>query len=75
MVRSVRQSLGAVPHRERKQVALELEAIYRAPTEAPVDAGLQALEQIPLGNRYPTIAPIWRRHWESARPVFASPPH
>jgi len=74
VVHLVRQSLGYVPHRERKQVALELKAIYRAPTEAAAEAALRAFETSPLGTRFPTIAPIWRRHWEYLRPVFVYPP-
>ena len=70
----MRQSLAYVPHRERKQVALELKAIYRAPTEAAAEAALRAFETSPLGTRFPTIAPIWRRHWEYLRPVFVYPP-
>ena len=74
VVHLVRQSLGYVPHRERKQVALELKAIYRAPTEAAAEAALREFETSPLGRRFPTIAPIWRRHWEYLRPVFVYPP-
>ena len=74
VVHLVRQSLGYVPHRERKHVATELKAIYRAPTEAAAEAALRAFEQGPLGARYPTVAPIWRRHWEYLRPVFVYPP-
>jgi transposase-like protein len=74
VVHLVRQSLGYVPHRQRKAVAAELKAIYRAPTEAAAEAALGAFETGPLGTRYPTIAPIWRRHWEHLRPVFAYPP-
>ena len=74
VVHLVRQSLGYVPHRERKAVAAELKAIYRAPTEAAAEAALRAFEASPFGVRYPTIAPIWRRHWEYLRPVFAYPP-
>ena len=74
VVHLVRQSLGYVPHRERKAVALELKAVYRAPTEAAAAAALRAFEASAFGTRYPTIAPLWRRHWEYVRPVFAYPP-
>ena len=74
VVHLVRQSLGYVPHRERKPVAAELKAIYRAPTEEAAAAALRAFAASPLGTRYPTIAPIWHRHWEYLRPVFAYPP-
>lgn len=74
VVHLVRRSLVYVPHRERKPVAMELKAIYRAPTEAAAAAALRAFEAGPFGVRYPTIAPIWHRHWEYVRPVFVYPP-
>jgi putative transposase len=58
----------------RWSTGLELKAIYRAPTEAAAEAALRAFETSPLGTRFPTIAPIWRRHWEYLRPVFVYPP-
>ena len=74
IVHLVRRSLGYVPHRDRKQVATELRNIYRAPTDAAALEALRTFEQGPWGTRYPTIAPIWHRHWEYVRPVFAYPP-
>jgi transposase-like protein len=74
IVHLVRRSLGYVPHRDRKQVANELRNIYRAPTEAAALDALRSFEESPSGARYPTIAPIWHRHWEYIRPVFAYPP-
>jgi transposase-like protein len=74
VVHLVRRSLGYVPHRERKRVADELRNIYRAPTEAAALEALRAFETGALSTRYPTIAPIWRRHWEYVRPAFAYPP-
>jgi putative transposase len=74
VVHLVRRSLGYVPHRERKAVALDLKQIYRAPTEAAALEALRTFEASPLGNRFPTIAPLWHRHWEYLRPVFAYPP-
>ena len=74
VVHLVRRSLSYVPHRDRKQVANELRNIYRAPTDAAALDALRTFEQSPWGTRYPTIAPIWHRHWEYVRPVFAYPP-
>jgi transposase-like protein len=74
VVHLVRQSLGYVPWGERKRVAVELRSIYRAPTEAAATAALTAFGASALGQRYPTIAPLWQRHWEHVRPVFAYPP-
>ena len=74
VVHLVRQSLGYVPWGERKRVAEELRSIYRAPTEAAALTALTAFAQSPAGQRYPTIVPLWQRHWEYVRPVFAYPP-
>jgi len=74
VVHLVRRSLGYVPHRDRKRVAGELRTIYRAPTEAAALTALRQFAESPLGIRFPTIAPIWQRHWEYVRPVFAYPP-
>jgi putative transposase len=73
VVHLVRQSLGYVPYRDRKQV-LALKAIYRAPTEAVALEALRTFEESAWSARYPTVAPLWRRHWEYLRPVFAYPP-
>jgi putative transposase len=74
VVHLVRRSLGYVPYRDRKLVAHELKQIYRAPTEAAALEALRAFECSAFGKRYPTIAPLWQRHWEYLRPVFAYPP-
>ena len=74
VVHLVRRSLGYVPYRDRKLVAHELKQIYRAPTEAAALEALRAFESSAFGKRYPTIAPLWHRHWEYLRPVFAYPP-
>ena len=74
VVHLVRQSLGYLPYGERKRVAVELRSIYRAPTEAAAAAALATFAQSAVGQRYPTIAALWHRHWEHVRPVFAYPP-
>jgi transposase-like protein len=74
VVHLVRQSLGYVPYGERKRVAEELRNIYRAPTEAAASTALATFAQSAAGQRYPTIAALWQRHWEHVRPVFAYPP-
>jgi putative transposase len=74
VVHLVRQSLSYVPYGERKRVAVELRSIYRASTEAAAAAALATFAQSAAGQRYPTIAALWQRHWEHVRPVFAYPP-
>jgi transposase-like protein len=74
MVHLVRGSLGYVNWKQRRRVAEELRAIYRAPTEAAATAALEDFARSPWGEQYPPIVAMWRRHWEYIRPVFAYPP-
>jgi putative transposase len=74
VVHLVRRSLGYVPHRDRKPIAHELKQIYRAPTEGAALEALRTFEASAWGKRFPMIAPLWHRHWEYLRPVFAYPP-
>ena len=74
VVHLVRQSLAYVSWQDRKKVALELKAIYRAPTLEAAEAQLSAFESGPWGKRFPPIAQLWRRHWDHVRPVFQYPP-
>jgi transposase-like protein len=73
VVHLVRRSLTYVAWGDRKKVAAGLKPIYRAPS---IEAGLQALadfEASPWGEKYPTIAPIWRRSWSYVTPAFQYP--
>ena len=74
VVHLVRRSLAYVPQKDRKQVATELRTIYRAPTEAAAREALTLFEQGVLGTRYPTLGPLWHRHWQYLQPAFAYPP-
>jgi len=74
IVHLVRQSLAFVSYKDRKRVASQLRLIYRAETVAAARAALDAFAASPDGQRYPTIAPIWERHWEAITPAFAYPP-
>jgi transposase-like protein len=73
VVHLVRQSLTYVSWRDRKAVAALLRAIYQAASEAAAQHALGALEAHPLGQRYPEIGPLWRRHWERLAPALAYP--
>jgi transposase-like protein len=74
VVHLVRQSLSYVSWQDRKKVATELRAIYRAPTLDAAEAALTAFEKGPWGKRFPPIGILWRRHWDHVRPVFQYPP-
>jgi transposase-like protein len=54
-------------------VAAELRAIYRAATEAAALTALAAFDTSAWSARYPTIGPLWRRHWEYISPAFQYP--
>ena len=74
IVHLLRNSLAYVSWQDRRQVVAALKPIYQAPT---ADAALLALadfEAGPWGQKYPAIAPTWRRQWEQVIPFFAFPP-
>lgn len=73
IVHLVRHSLKFVPWKERKEVAADLKAIYRAETEIAAEARLTDFET-KWGERYPSIVQAWRRNWEHVIPFFAYPP-
>ncbi len=74
VVHLVRQSLAYVSWQDRKKVAGELKAIYKAPTLEAAEAQLLAFETSTWGKRFPPIVALWRRHWDHVRPVFQYPP-
>jgi putative transposase len=73
-VHVIRQSLRYVSSKDRRPVALALRTIYGAPTEAAALDALETFAAGPWGDRYPTIALLWRRHWEYLSPAFRYPP-
>lgn len=73
IVHLVRASLNYVNWKERKQVAGDLKAIYRASSER------QAAEELTeftakWGNRYQAISKLWKDNWERVIPFFEFPP-
>ena len=73
VVHVVRRSLAFVSYRDRKAVAKALRAIYQADTPGAAEGALTAFAASPLGQRYPTIAPLWTRQWETLMPAFMFP--
>src|SRR5260221_6552448 len=73
IVHLTRASLNFVNWKERKAVAADLKAIYRAGTAQQAEQELRAFSE-KWGSRYPTIAPLWSRNWERVIPFFAFPP-
>jgi putative transposase len=72
IVHLTRASLNYVNWKDRKPVAADLKAIYRADTAQQAEQELQNLSK-KWGTRYPTIAPIWTRNWDQVIPFFAFP--
>ena len=73
IVHMVRHSLKFVPWKERKEVATDLKAIYRAETVEAAQERLADFED-KWGGKYPTIGQSWRRNWEKIIPFLAYPP-
>ena len=69
IVHQVRKSLRYVPWKERKAVAASLRAVYAAPSEEAALAALEAFER-QWSEKYPAIAPLWRKDWERLAPFF-----
>ena len=74
IVHLVRRSLAFVSWKDRKKVSAALRTIYRAETVAAAEAALERFRESPIGQQYPTIAPIWERQWSYVTPAFAYPP-
>lgn len=72
LVHMVRNSLKYVSWKDRKAVAAALKNIYAAATE---DGAQQALREFRTAwdSRYPTIGPLWERHWQGIIPFLAYP--
>jgi putative transposase len=64
IVHLIRHSMEFASWKDRKAIAGELRAIYRA--KDAFDAG-------PWGRKYPAIAQSWRRNWTQVIPFFAFP--
>ena len=72
IVHLVRHSLRFVPWKDRKEVAVDLKAIYRAETESAAQGRLSEFEA-KWDGKYPTIGQSWRRNWEQVIPFLAYP--
>lgn len=72
LVHLVRYSLAFVSFKDRKAVAADLKAIYRAPTAEEAE---QRLEDFAAkwNERYPLIAKSWRANWSRLVPMFSYP--
>jgi putative transposase len=73
IVHLVRASLNYVNWKERKHVAADLKAIYRAATEAQAEQELTEFIAR-WGNKYQAIGKLWKDNWERVIPFFDFPP-
>src|ERR1700726_2758007 len=72
IVHLVRASLNYVSWRERKQVAADLKAIYRAATEQQAEQELTDFIA-KWGHKYQAIGRLWKENWERVIPFFQFP--
>lgn len=72
LVHLLRFSLCYVSFKDRKAVAADLKAIYRAATEGEAGHQLEAFAG-KWDSRYPSIAKSWRANWARVVPMFGLP--
>ena len=69
----VRHSLNFCGWKDRKEVTKDLRRIYQAVDDGEAAKALDDFEA-EWGDKYPSIAPSWRRAWQEVIPFFAFPP-
>lgn len=72
IVHLVRHSLNYVGWKQRKEVASDLQTIYRAATREEAEMKLSEFAQR-WDEQFPTISKSWRANWERVTPFFAYP--
>ena len=73
IVHLLRNSLEFVTWKDYKHVTKALRAIYRAENAEAAKERLEEFAEGEWGRKYPTIAPLWRRHWEQVIPFLTYP--
>ena len=74
IVHLIRNSLDFASWKDRKALAAAIKPIYTAVSAEAAQAGLDAFEAGPWGQKYPTVVSAWRRAWDKVIPLFAFPP-
>ena len=74
IVHLIRNSLDYASWKDRKALAAAIKPIYTAPSAEAAQAELDAFEQGPWGQKFPTVVAAWRRAWDKVIPFFAFPP-
>ena len=73
IVHLLRNSLEFVGWKDYKPVTQALREIYRAENAETARERLEEFAASDWGKKYPTIAPLWRRHWEQVTPFMTYP--
>ncbi|GGH67013.1 IS256 family transposase [Comamonas phosphati] len=74
IVHLIRNSLDYASWKDRKLLAAAIKPIYTAPSAEAALAELDAFEQGPWGQKFPTVVAAWRRAWDRVIPFFAFAP-
>ena len=74
IVHLIRNSLDYASWKERKALAAAIKPIYKAASAEAAQAELEAFEQGPWGQKFPTVVASWRRAWTQVIPFFTFPP-
>jgi transposase-like protein len=74
IVHLIRNSLDYASWKDRRTLAKAIRPIYTAASAEAAAAELDAFEQGPWGQRFPTVVASWRRAWSYVIPFFAFPP-
>jgi putative transposase len=74
LVHLIRNSLKYASQKDRQGLAAALKAIYTATSAEAAQEELEAFARGAWGQKFPTLAPSWRRVWDEIIPFFAFPP-
>ena len=74
IVHLIRNSLEYANWKERKALAAAIKPIYKAASAEAAEVALDAFEEGPWGQKFPTVVASWRRAWSNVIPFFAFPP-
>ena len=71
IVHLIRRSTQLASWKDRKPLTQALKPIDPADSAETAEQALRAFENGPWGERFPTVAQSWRRHWPQIIPFFA----
>jgi transposase-like protein len=74
IVHLIRNSLDYASWKDRRMLAAAIRPIYTAASAEAAEAELDAFDQGPWGQKFPTVVAAWRRAWSHVIPFFAFPP-